>query len=176
MIEVYIGIDVGKDGGIVVLDKSGNIVSQSTIPKIGNRVDYKKLCEFFNEFSNHEATVGIEDVHSIFGTSAKSNFSFGMIKGVKIGIIEAMGFRYTMVQPKTWQKRVWITDDKVYKPKKPNAKTNRKQIDTKKTSLLAAKRLFPIADLRRTSRCENWHDGLVDAALIAWYMKLEYGR
>lgn len=169
--KVYIGIDVGKDGGIVAVDESGKITLKATIPKIADKVDYSKLFEILSTWILEDVTVAIEDVHSIFGASAKSNFSFGEIKGIKIGMIKALGYRYTMVQPKAWQKTVWVNDDKVYKPKKPDAKTNRKIIDTKKTSLLAAKRLFPGTDFRRSLRCKNQHDGMIDAALIALWTK-----
>ncbi len=43
--------------------------------------------------------------------------------------------------------------------------------DTKTKSILAASRLFPRVDLRRTARSKVAHDGLTDALLIA-----EFGR
>ena len=65
---------------------------------------------------------------------------------------------YQQINPKLWQKTVWQFHDRVEKAGK---------LDTKKTSLNCAKRLWPGADLRKSDKCKTWHDGMVDAALIA---------
>ena len=71
-----------------------------------------------------------------------------------------------LVPPKTWQKEIWISEDKVYK----NG-GGKKMVDNKGTSINAAKRLFPCEDLRRTAKCKNADDNKCDALLIC-----EYGR
>ena len=152
MNKVFIGIDVGKDGGIVALNEDQEVIAKYTIPRIGTKVNYKALNEIFKSFKLSNVVVAIEDVHAFHNASAKSTFSFGEIKGFKIGSLETLEYRYIMVQPKAWQKRIWNIDDMVYKPKKPDAKTKRKAVDTKKTSLLAANRLFPGVDFRRTEK------------------------
>ena len=50
----------------------------------------------------------IEDVHSIFGASAKSNFMFGFNTGLLHGIIRALGLPLDQVQPKAWQKHIGV--------------------------------------------------------------------
>lgn len=173
---IFTGVDIGINGAIVTIDINQKIIRRSTIPKIGGKVDNKALVAEFELFAEKHNVIGLEDVHSIFGASAKANFTFGEIKGKKIGIAETLAFLYghriVYVPPKVWQKRIWSNVDMVYKPKKP--KDKRKKVDTKKTSLMAAKRLFPNEDFLRNSRCTVPHDGLVDAALIAQYVYLEY--
>ncbi len=174
---VFIGIDVGKDGGVVCISEHGVILTKRTIPKIGDKVDYKLIFLHLLHYKNFDVTVAIEDVHGFVGASTKATFNFGHIAGVKLGMTEALSvlydYRYVMVQPKEWQSAIWKNCDKVYKPKKPKQRTRR--VDPKKTSLMAAKRLFPNVDFRRTEKCKNEHDGLVDAALIALYVRKEFG-
>ena len=85
------------------------------------------------------------------------------IKGIKQGILVAMEVQYIMVAPKTWQATAWSG---VPVQKKSTGKN-----DTKATSLLAARRLFPSETFLATERSKVAHDGLVDAALIAHHLK-----
>ncbi len=56
------------------------------------------------------------------------------------------------------------------KPSKPKRKS-RADLDTKKTSINASRRLFPRVSLLRNSKCKTPHDGLSDALLIAEYAR-----
>lgn len=172
MNKVYVGIDVGGNGGVFAFTDTGMILIKEAIPQIkgGGGVDYRKLATILKNikgkaFIDTEITVGIEDVHSLYGMSAKSNFSFGHIKGVKIGMLEILGYDYTLVAPKTWQKLIWKDSDIVLKD-------TGKGKNTKATSLNAAVRIFPDVDFRKSSRATKPHDGIFDAALIAEYMRL----
>lgn len=161
----FIGIDVGVNGGIAVL-KDDRKLDVFTIPKIKDTIDYTMLHHIIDDFSR-PCFVCIEDVHSIFGSSAKSNFNFGKIAGVLLGMVVASNYAYELVQPKIWQKEIWTNNDIV---KKPNGKN-----DTKATSLIAAKRIFPGETFVATPRSKKPHDGLYDAALIAEYCRRLYG-
>ena len=74
-----------------------------------------------------------------------------------------------MVQPKTWQKEIWIGKEIEYLPKKPDQKNP--SIDTKLTSKKAAMRLFPGVDFRKSDRAKIPHDGICDACCLS-----EFGR
>ena len=156
----YLGIDVGKDGGLALYNSETGSLMTWLIPD-----DLKVLDECFSEIRREvgasDILVLIEDVHSIFGSSAKSNFQFGRIKGVKEALSVCWFGGYELVQPKKWQSRVWIEEDIALK------ENGRKE--TKLTSANAAKRLFPGYDFRKSERARKPHDGLVDAALIALY-------
>lgn len=52
--------------------------------------------------------ITIEDVHSLFGMSAKSNFSFGWNVGVVNSLPIVCGLEIVHVQPKVWQKAVGV--------------------------------------------------------------------
>lgn len=116
----------------------------------------------------------IEDVHSIFGSSAKSTFNFGFNKGYLIGLLAANKIPYILVQPKEWQKVVWNNADMVvnYKQVKNRDKiVNKKEVDTKNTSINAAKRLFPTIDFRKSERAKKIDDNKVDATLMSEYAR-----
>lgn len=50
----------------------------------------------------------IEDVHAIFGSSAKSTFNFGFNVGILHGIIRTLNLPLDLVQPKAWQKHAGV--------------------------------------------------------------------
>lgn len=155
---MIIGIDPGYSGGICFLE-DGKVTNLFTIPlNPEGDVNFTGLIRIMSEVRGSDVVV-IEDVHSIFGSSAKSNFQFGRICGILRTLAEFTGAEIVLVPPKTWQKRVWAEEDIVVKGKKK---------DTKGTSLNASLRIFPEVDFRKSARATKPHDGLVDAALIAY--------
>lgn len=113
----------------------------------------------------------MEEVHAIFGSSAKATFSFGEINGYIKGILTALQIPYTLVQPKKWQLDVWANQDKAYETKTGKDGSSKRVLDTKKTSYNAARRLFPSIDLRKSDRCKNYDDNKVDSLLICEYAR-----
>lgn len=161
--KVFVGIDVGFNGGIVAINEDTTIVEQHCIPK-----DITELYQPFSTISDNydEIHCWVEDVHSIYGMSAKSNFRFGWIKGAKETLARDYFGVCNLVTPKVWQKDIWRDEDVVL-----NSKGGK---DTKATSLKAAERLWPGHDFTRSARATKPHDGLVDAALIALYGYITY--
>ena len=94
----------------------------------------------------------IEDVHSMFQVSAKSNFSFGYNLGVITTIAIACNVMVDKVGPKKWQKFIGV------KEKGPAIKKEVAEI---------AKRLYPDTVLH-TPR-GRLLDGRSDALMIAHY-------
>lgn len=166
----YIGIDVGSRGFICV--QYNGIFKHYSIEDN----DLYQLSEIMADIRNKHENIAcvIEDVHSIFGSSAKSTFNFGFNKGYLIGLLSANRIPYTLVAPKEWQKAMWTNADMVYKYEKVKIKGEekiRKTIDTKATSIKAAKRLFPNIDFRKSERCKNLDDNKVDATLMCEYAR-----
>lgn len=169
---IFIGIDPGKDGAIAYIDTVTGKIGKTVTPKIGTEVDLNKFCDFLRKLTKVEHYVVLEDVHSLFGMSAKSNFSFGQNTGHIEGMLVALGAKYSKVAPKTWQKSMW----EGVKIQRKTPKNGKKlgAVKTKETSLLAVKRLFPAVDLRKSERSTNPHDGIVDALLLAEYGKRNF--
>ena len=161
-----VGIDPGKNGGIVLITDEG--IRYWCIPKISKEVDLRKLNKIFSMIPEN-CMIFIEKVHAIFGSSAKSTFEFGRVCGILEGMIVSRGFAYQMIEPKTWQREMFMGITPIYKPGK-----KRKMLETKKMAELAYRRLFPDLDLYVTENgntSKKVHDGLVDALLLA-----EFGR
>lgn len=153
----FTGIDIGADGGIAVID--------------GNKLYYRKLGDvlqwtgFMRNFATKDTIVAIEDLHSIYGASAKSNFNFGVNNGIVIGALQSFGYNYFKVPPKSWQKLAWQGIEPVHSDGRVN---------TKATSFVAAKTLYPNEKFLATPRSTTPHNGIVDAVLLAYYAKLTY--
>ena len=101
--------------------------------------------------------VMIENVHSIFGSSAKSNFNFGFNTGIMHGLIRGQGLSLDMVQPKAWQKHVGVT---------------KKGKEIKKEVAAIATRLFPMAEIYGPKG--GLKDGRSDALMVASYCKFKH--
>lgn len=169
--KAVLGIDPGKSGGLVVICDD-EVVFKSIMPISGDSLDIKCLCDLVTGLTRqYNLIVVLEEVHSIFGSSAGSNFTFGFVCGAIEAVVVSCGIKLIKVQPKKWQKELWANSDICYKPKKPEQKNA--SVDTKASSLNCAKRLFPNVDFRKSdsARVTKDHDGIVDACLLA-----EYGR
>lgn len=167
----YIGIDVGGKGFITVCTPSGEykFLSIEDNDALGiNEFLKSVLDEYKNVFC------AIEEVHALFGSSAKSTFSFGEINGLLKGLLIANKIPFELVPPKKWQEEIWRNSDMVYEYKIVNTKNGeqkRKMTNTKQTSFNAAKRLFPNIDLRKSNRAVKLDDNKCDSLLICEYAR-----
>jgi len=157
--------DVGKEGAFVVF-KDKEIIVKTVMPCISNQIDLSELSKCLSGIDRRDIHVVVEDVHALFGASAKSTFNFGWSLGIIEGLLAGMNISYTKVTPKAWQKEMWQGVPPIFK--------QGNKIDTKATSLLAAKRLFPNIDLRKSERASKPHDGIVDALLMGEYCRRKF--
>lgn len=174
MSKIRVGIDVGKDGGIAVF-KDDKIDLLQVTPNIGTQTDLRGISDVLTKYRNNPYTdihVVVEDVHAIGGSAAGATFTFGWSLGILEGILVGLSIPYTKVTPKDWQKELWQGIKPVIKPSKGESK--RKVVDTKGTSLIAAQRLFPNVDFRKSERATKAHDGMVDAILLAEYCRRKF--
>lgn len=168
---LYIAADPGKDGAIACIDQDSKLISRISTPRIANSgpVDLTKEYIFCRDTiveNNPDRVVFvIEDVHALYGVSTSSTASLMENKGQLHGLFLSLCMAFPdiscsvkFIAPKTWQKTVWTHADKVMEASKVN---------TKKTSLACAKRLWPNDTFVKNERCKTAHDGIVDAMLIA---------
>ncbi len=168
--KTYIAIDPGSKGFITIRHDNGLF---EFIPIEGCNIHNLAL-KFQQLHISKDVFAVMEEVHAIFGSSAKATFAFGEINGLLKGLLIATGIPYQLVQPKTWQKEIWINQDMVVEYKKVVVKgveQNRKDVNTKQTSFNAAKRLFPDIDLRKSERCRNLDDNKCDSLLLCEYAR-----
>lgn len=177
---IIIGIDPGKEPAATVIIP-GHSFENFKFKKFGDEFDFKSfqnfLCSFLNDFSPegdrdmYEAYIFIEDVHSVYGASAKANFQFGRSVGLIRGMVEAESAlcdypaHITMVPPKTWQKCIIEEQDIV--------KNGDGKRDTKASALMCAKRIIGDGwndeDFLPTERSKKVSHDMVDSFLIAKY-------
>ena len=189
---IFIGVDPGKKGALAVLDESRTvhvheggthhqIIEVSPMPMVRGgkkaRDEYdisaivrflkghKDDCELVTvEKSQPLPMIGAQSRQAMFGKrGAPAPFKPGSIaqfnRGVQRGfewLLTALEIPFQLVPPKTWMTAMHIGT--------PNG-------ETKQRSILAASRLFPDFDLRRTPRCRKPDDGIAEALLLA-----EFGR
>ena len=170
MSKCYMGIDPGSKG--FVCTQIDGVFKHYSIEDNDLYQLSKIMAEIRFKYDNLVCV--IEDVHALFNSSAKSTFSFGFNKGYLIGLLAANKIPYILVQPKEWQKVVWTNSDMVVSYKKVKVKdkvVSKKVVDTKATSINAAKRLFPTMDFRKSERAKNIDDNKVDATLMSEYAR-----
>lgn len=102
--KVYLGLDPGHNGSICFL------YEDNTVKFLDNSLPLSILIEGIKSMiCTHTVQMCmIEDVHSIYGSSAKSNFTFGFNTGLLHGIISTLGLPLDQVQPKVWQKHIGV--------------------------------------------------------------------
>lgn len=170
MSKCYVGIDPGNLGYVCV-QFEGNFKHYSIKDN-----DLYQLSDIMAEIrSKHDNVVCVmEQIHAIFGSSAKATFSFGEIFGKLQALLVANKIPYVLVQPKEWQKVMWTNADMVVSYKQVKVKdkvVSKKVVDTKATSINAAKRLFPTMGFRKSERAKNIDDNKVDATLMSEYAR-----
>ena len=164
---MIIGIDNGLDGGIVILTDTGSVHAKYVMPVIGvgdkgkRTYDIAEIVRLMKEAGRHSCSIFLERAQAMPGQGVTSMFSIGYGYGVWQGILTALGLRYEIVGPQTWQKEVFAGIDRS---------------DTKKASAIIAKRLSPDTDWRATERSKIPHSGLTDAYCIADYGMRRLGQ
>lgn len=151
----YIGVDPGVNGGICVIDKNHNIIYKTTMPVVGTskkEYDVFFIYKILSYYSN--AIVFIEKAQPFYRDGKKQSFKTGFGYGVLQGVLAASNTSFQIVAPKVWQKTVF---------------EGVQSHDTKKDSLLFCKRKWPNEDWTPTERSKKVHDGMTDAACIAYY-------
>lgn len=168
--KLYIGIDVGGKGFISTQFKgawSHYSIEDNDLYQLSEIMRSMRL-------KSDNLVCVIEDVHAIFGSSAKATFAFGFNKGYLIGLLAANNIPYVLIQPKEWQREMWGNSDMVVTYKEvvvKGKKTTRKEVNTKQTSINCCKRLFPTLDLRKSERAKKIDDNKVDSILMCEYAR-----
>lgn len=179
--KIAIGIDIGSNGAwaAFVNDK----LSYGLLPYSSDEPDMRAFFDHLLELipkleddDDLKIHAVIEDLHSIFGTSARSNFSFGINNGLIIATLQILEFPFTKVQPKRWQKSMWegIRPIEIPTGKKDKKGNPKHKIDTKQTSLIAAQRLFPKETFLATERSKVPNNNIVDAVLMCEFCRRNY--
>lgn len=149
---IYCGIDPGSKGYVCLLDPTNNTAGFMPCASSSNA-----LFAYFTTANPRK--IMVEDVHSLFGMSAKSNFNFGY----NVGFIQALAMMppcgMDLVQPKVWQKAIGV---------KPGSKTIKQDVAK------ICQRLYPQVDIYGPRG--GLIDGKADSLMIAHFCFLRYGQ
>ena len=145
------GIDPGATGAICVLDSHDPAhVALLDLKKHSNTDIYNWL---HSQLRFRGSEIWVEDIHSMHGMSARSNFSFGKNLGIVTTIAELIiDVTPNTVAPKVWQKYIGVT---------AKGKAIKKQVAK------IAQYLYPQAELH--GKRGGLLDGRSDALMIAYY-------
>jgi len=160
---IYIGIDPGKDGALVVINEEGKVESSfmtgrdftTTIGKgtkreyLVSRMNYAVKCL---QGKHNIKLAAIEKQSARPGQGVTSTFSTGYGYGLWVGVLSSNGIPFIEVRPKTWTSKI-LRDV-------PGEGKNR--------SVYAVMNRLPDLDLTPGKKRKP-HDGLADAACLALY-------
>jgi hypothetical protein len=167
----YLGIDNGKDGALVVLDAKGRILGKYKTPllKASTRRGKKQGKDEYDIVGMKNILVDLaRDDADLFAFAEKAqpmpvkmggvaaNYQRGLSYGLWQGLLVGLGISYEVVSPQAWQKAMLA---------------GIAARDSKQAAAIAAMRLWPKEDWRRSDLGKKPDEGFIDAALIA-----EYGR
>jgi hypothetical protein len=166
----HIGIDIGKEGAIVIQEKD-KLTNIYKMPLIGKELD---MLELYNILMPYEAGNGMVIFEKIvpFTANKSAMYSLGHQAGAIEMVCVALAIPFTKVPPQTWQKEMFTGVDQA--TKKSTTTKSGVSRDTKSMALVAAKRLFPEATLKFGQRTTVPHNGLVDALLMSEYGRRKY--
>lgn len=185
-----LGADPGKSGAVVLINakkKYGEFTSEDVVciptKTIDGKVDVVRMVKELAPYAKDIVLMVQENVHAIYGSSAKGSFEFGDANGALrsalliVSHMAGTNLPVRLVMPKKWQEVTWkpinvvgapVLDKDTKEPQRLRNGSIKIKIDTKATSLVAAKATFPGVSFVQP-RCKKEHDGCVDAALIAYY-------
>ena len=163
---VIIGIDNGIAGGISFFRPENNNLFVLPMPIVKaakdgrNEYDIPAIVNLLKNYKSVKMVI-LEKDQPYPGIGATAVFTNGRNYGIMEGILVTMGLPYMVVHPKTWQKKMF--EGMPYD-------------DTKKASILTAKRLFPSISFKATEKTIIDHHGMTDSALMAVYGSITYGK
>lgn len=154
----YIGIDIGLDGAISVLNENQKPIFILPMPIIKGKkknYDIKDITLFFKQLKSERANIEVIIEKPIPRPIISCNANFMLGAGLYLfeGIFTALEISYQIVTARTWQKDILKGLSK----------------DTKTASILFCKRKWPDVNLKKTDRSTKDHDGISDSLCIALY-------
>ena len=145
------GIDPGSNGAICVLDRNDS--TYIAFCDLKKSTTYDIAIWLFDQKVTY---IWIEDIHSLYGMSAKSNFMFGKNLGMITTICEITSkgdnSKIRTVTPKIWQQYIGVT---------------KKGKHIKKNVADIAKKLYPNVEIH--GKRGGLLDGRSDACMVAYY-------
>lgn len=160
----FLGIDPGAKGSLCILDPFGDITFCPTPHAFKDSFKlFHSLKLMVNTLGSFTA-VAVEEVHSLYGMSAKSNFNFGRNVQAVTSLLQHIPVKFELVQPKAWQKAAAIPP---YEG--PGSRTAK---GLKQAIAMRALELYPGVSLFGPRG--GLLDGKADALMLAHYLYIQW--
>lgn len=99
MEKLYIGLDLGANGGVVVLKEDGTVLDVFKTPQTTREWQDK-----LNKYSDKHCFCITEKVHSQPHNGSKAAFSYGLTVGKTLTMLDVCKIPFQEVAPQTWMK------------------------------------------------------------------------
>lgn len=151
---IIVGIDPGKEGGIVGIDDDKRIMFLEVMPE--KIIDVHHLFQNLKK-KNHVIMTYLEKAQAFPQNGAVSMFNYGKHCGEIEGILMSLGIPYELVPPQSWTSRIHFNSRRY------------SERSSKEKSKEAVAELFPGIKLTDPNKPKavKYHEGLIDALLIA---------
>ena len=158
---MIIGIDNGLSGGLVAISKhTGAVITKMVMPTLHRlkkrEVDTRKVYEWVMSLESDFLVAIEEPLHH--AKSSQAVRSMALSFGKLLGLAESRQWNVKCVSVHKWQKAML--------GRVPKGKT-------KEVALMVADKLAPEECWLKSKRASKPHDGLIDAFLIARYIRGE---
>ena len=156
---MIIGVDNGLSGGLVAISRcTGGVIDKTVMPTLHRlkkrEVDTRKVYEWvMNLESDFELAIE-EPLHH--ARSSQAVRSMALSFGKLLGLAESRQWKVNCISVHRWQKAML--------GRVPKGKT-------KEVALAVANDIAPEECWRKSKRASKPHDGLIDAFLIAHYIR-----
>tara|TARA_R110000824_G_scaffold74368_2_gene189131 strand:+ start:513 stop:1019 length:507 start_codon:yes stop_codon:yes gene_type:complete len=160
---VIIGVDNGLNGGLVAISKeTGAVIEKTVMPTLHrckkNEVDTRAVYEWVTSLES-EFIFAVEEPLR-HAKSSQAVRSMGISFGKLLGLAESRQWESRCVQVRNWQRSMLGSLLQSH--------------DTKKAALIKATVLVPEECWQKSKRASKPHDGMIDAFLIARYIRREF--
>lgn len=107
MSKFYIGLDLGSNGGVVVLNENGTVKEVFKNPD-----NVQDWVANLGKYQNVDSFCITERVHSQPVNGGKANFTFGKTVGITLTILEICKIPFQEVTPQSWMKHYMMKKEK----------------------------------------------------------------
>ncbi|PNE10333.1 MAG: hypothetical protein CR217_14905 [Beijerinckiaceae bacterium] len=110
---MIVGIDIGVQGAVAMLDETGALLEISDMPVLkdgpaGRRAVNAPLLAHII-FSSHATHAFVESANARPGEGPTGAFAFGRARGVIEGVLAAAGIPCSFITPPSWKRAVGLT-------------------------------------------------------------------
>lgn len=172
---IIISIDIGREGAVVVLKENvlSAVYKMPLTPE--GETDARVLLSIIKNNTLGETRLVFEKLNSFFGIGQSAIVGVSRESGIVEAVAQISELPYVKVNPRKWQNFMFANEKQIFKlvKSKKAEESDKLKLDTKKMAANKFCKEFPYYKKFPliTKRTGSLRDGIVDAALIALYLR-----